>query len=197
MVKYLLLFHGYNQNKETMEKKINKLIPKKILNCYSVISVSGSYKIGENLNTFGWWRLETPMNFTKPGIYENYHKAIDNVKTQLSNINKTDSVSIIAFSQGTVIVEIMLALELFSFIPKKVLLVSPSGIMDKNIKVNKISNIEILATFGKLEKTFRICPEHYECWTAFKNYKTYVHDKGHVIPSRSCDKKVIFDFLFN
>ena len=28
MVKYLLLFHGYNQNKETMEK-INKLIPKK------------------------------------------------------------------------------------------------------------------------------------------------------------------------
>ena len=70
------------------------------------------------------------------------------IKTQLSNINKTDSVSIIAFSQGTVIVEIMLALELFGLYQKK-FLVSPSGIMDKNIKVNKISNIEILATFIK------------------------------------------------
>ena len=111
-----------------------------------------------------------------------------------------DNLYVIAFSQGAVLTEIMLVNELFpkDIIPKKVLLISPSGIMDNNFhKESKVKvDSDVMVIFGEREGIYNLSKEQYIQSTFIENInKFYTHSQGHVIPSNSNDKKIIREFI--
>ena len=191
MVNYLLLLHGYTQNGSIIHRKMSKLLGNQILSRYTVIVPDGPYVIEEGRR--GWWRLSQPETFTKEQVYDNYHQAIDLVKSLLPVINKDDTLTVMAFSQGTVLVEIMVALELLH--PDKIMLFSPSGVMDCNILKKRSLSIPIIIMMGQKEEIDGINPQHYAQYTCFEDYTLIQHKQGHVIPSQSCDKQIIKEFL--
>ena len=82
--------------------------------------------------------------------------------------------------------------------PNKIILLSPSGIMDKLLFLDKNNiDIQILIMFGEKEGIFGITMDHYKKYSSFEldKCKIFIHSQGHVIPSKSTDKKIIKDFL--
>lgn len=198
MTNYLLLLHGYTQNGKIIKKKITKLLSKTFLQNYKIISPDGPYIIDNSDVKRGWWKLESPEMFTQEHEYIEYEKAIAVINTNTPSIQCADTFSIIAFSQGTVILEIMIANSLLKIKPDKMILLSPSGIMDRNLlKNDKINDIPSIVIFGEKEGVFNITPEHYQEYSSIKqdNYLVHIHKQGHVIPSQSNEKKIIKKFL--
>jgi len=193
MNNYLLLLHGYTQNGEIMKKKIKKLLTATFLENFIVISPNGCYKITEN--SYGWWYLESPEMFSKNHVYKNYDLAIKTVQEHLENLKEEDNLYIISFSQGSVLLEIMLLHNCFKVIPRKVILMSSSCIMDMNLhKEYKIST-ESLVILGKKEGIFGITEENFKKNTFLDNYTIKIHEQGHVISSKKEIKKSVKEFL--
>ena len=198
MKHYLLLLHGYTQNGKIIKKKITKLLSKTFLQDYIVISPDGPYIINSDNEKRGWWELKSPEIFTQEHEYNDYEKAIEAINTNILSMQSIDKLTIIAFSQGTVILEIMIANNLFKKKPNKIILLSPSGIMDKKLlKNDKITNIPSIVMFGEKEEVFNITPEHYQKYSSIKldNYLVHIHKQGHVIPFKLNEKKIIKKFL--
>jgi len=191
MSNHLLLLHGYTQNGDVILNKVSKLVSKSFLDNYTIISPNGSYQIEEEKR--GWWNLESPEMFNKPHKYENYEDAIKIVQESLKDVKEEDNLFIIGFSQGSVLCEIMLIHNLFNIIPKKVVLISPSGIMDSRLyKSSKIDiGIPLLVIIGKKEGIFGISNENYEKDSYIEKYDIENHEAGHVIPSNSKTKNLI------
>ncbi len=194
MVKYLLLLHGYTQNGSIMKDKITKVLSKKIMDEYTVIFPDGPYFIDEN--KLGWWKLESPEMFTKEHTYEDWEKAINTVEQSINHVNSDDELTVIAFSQETIVLEIMMSLSKIK--PSKIILFSPSGIMDMNICESSLrsdTTIPILVMMGEKENIFGIDENHYQKYTTFDSYEVKIHKQGHVIPSQSNDKEIIKKFI--
>ena len=192
MKHYLLLLHGYTQNGKII-KKITKLLSKTFLQDYIIISPDGPYIINSDNEKRGWWELKSPEIFTQEHEYNNFEKAIEKNKYKYFIYQNIDKLTIIAFSQGTVLIEIMIANNLLKIKPNKIILLSPSGIMDKKLlKNDKITNIPSIVMFGEKEKVFNITPEHYQKYSSIKldNYLVHVHKQGHIIPSKANEKKL-------
>ena len=187
----LLLLHGYTQNGELISHKIKKLCSKSLLANYEIISPDGPYHIDDIKR--GWWELESPEIFAKPHEYKYYNKAIDKVSDCLNHLSSDDNLYIIGFSQGAVLCEIMLIHNLFKIKPKKVTLISPSGIMDNSLHLTKKINlnIPILVIIGNNEGVFGITNENYKKYSFIENFKIENHENGHVIPSNSKMKEIV------
>jgi hypothetical protein len=114
-------------------------------------------------------------------------------------IKNTDHLTIIAFSQGTVIFEIMMSHKLFNRESDKVILLSPFGIMDCSLCSTNLRNINIpcLIIFGQKEGIFNITLEHYEKYRSMKlnNSTIVVYDHGRSVPFKPKDKQIIKEFL--
>lgn len=194
-MKHLLLLHGYTQNSNKYNKTMSKLLSKTFIGNYKVICPNGCYTIDEHDNKLGWWKLDSPQMFTKPHKYIDFDKAIKYVQDHLPTFKENDTLDIIAFSQGSVIVEYMLANKLFQITPNKVVLFSPSGIMDEKYNKIKIAVDNVLIVMGEKEGIFGITKENYKIVSCLEGYKTYIHKQGHVIPTNSKTKISVKDFL--
>jgi hypothetical protein len=183
----LLLLHGYKQTGDIILNKITKLLGSQFLQKYNKI-----------INPTGiWWDLESPEQFTKQHEYKNYENAIDIISKSIQDV---DNITIIAFSQGTVLFEIMYLKNFFvNKEINKVILCSPSGIMDLSIYNLQEQKVKIyfplLITIGEKEDIFNITPENYQKYSIFDEYELLKHSQGHVIPSQSKDKTIIKNFL--
>ena len=183
MTNILLLLHGYTQNADIISNKIKKLCSKSLLSNYEIISPDGTYHIDDIKR--GWWELESPEIFAKSHEYKEYNKAIDKISDCLNHLSSDDNLYIIGFSQGAVLCEMMLIHNLFKIKPKKVILISPSGIMDNRFHLTKKINLDIpiLVIIGNNEGVFGITNENYEKYSFIEKYEIINHDSGHVIPS--------------
>ncbi len=188
-MKYLLLLHGYTQNATVFQSKI----PKQILSLFNVIAPNGPFIIDNDENKRGWWHLSSPDIFTQEHCYENYEKAIEIVLECLTKITKNDTLSIIAFSQGTIVAELVAQKCIVNI--DKILLLSPSGIMDSRTRCKIDNMMPILVMIGEKEGIYGICQEHYTKYSSFNNFKVIVHKQGHVFPSQSVDKKIMIEFF--
>ena len=195
MSNILLLLHGYTQNGDVISHKIKKLVSKSLLTNYEIISPNGPYHIDDNKR--GWWELESPENFTKKHEYKDYEKAIDQVQNSIDHLQTDDNLFIIGFSQGAVLCEMMLIHNLFKIKPKKVTLISPSGIMDPKLHLTqKVElDIPIMVIIGNNEGIFGISNENYEKNSFLQDFTIENHESGHVIPSNSKMKELIRLFI--
>jgi predicted esterase len=201
MVNYLLLLHGYTQNAVRIEKTFTKLLSKTYLQNYSIICPNGPYIVNNNFDESfrGWWNLPSPEMYSKGYNYNGYMDAVTTVNNSINTINDNDNLSVIGFSQGAVLLEIMLAHNLINKNPNKIILFSSAGISDEKLQLSqkKDTDIPILSFFGEREGIFNITPSLYKKNSSIRsdNHKIVIHDQGHVIPSKSKYKEIIKDFL--
>ena len=201
MVNYLLLLHGYTQNSLRIEKTFTKLLSKKYLQKYNIISPNGPYIIDNNEPEVirGWWNLPSPEMYSKGYSYDGYIDAVTTINNSIKIVNDNDDLSVIGFSQGAVLLEIMLAHNLINKKPNKIISFSSVGITDQKLQLSqkKEVNIPVLSFFGEREGIFNITPDHYKNNSSIKsnNNKIVIHDQGHVIPSKSKYKQIIKNFL--
>lgn len=192
MTKYMLLLHGYTQNAVKFHKTITKLLNKTFLEQFVVICPDGCYIVDREEQKYGWWKLSDNI----PHRYFNFEKAVSYVRDQLSDMKSDDTLDIISFSQGTILAEYMLTQKLFPVDPQKVIMFSPSGIMDNRYNKGKqYVTSDILIIFGQKEGEFGLNVKYYDKVTCIENYETYLHPAGHVIPLKSEYKNLVKDFL--
>ena len=199
---YLLLIHGYTQSGEVITKKVKKILGANFLQNFNIIAFDGIYNIGENItntsNTkgFGWWELKSPEMYSQKHTYENYEKAVEHVRSNLEHLQPDDTLYILSFSQGAVLTEIMLVHNLFptNVKPEKVLLLSPSGILDDRLRLRSKVHVDsnIMVMFGENEGVYS---SNYTQLSCIENVKVHIHSQGHVIPSNSLEKGIIRDFF--
>ena len=195
--KGMLLLHGYKQTGPMILSKMGKLLSKTFMERYDVVvAPDGPYVTSDQ--KLGWWKLPSPETFAQEHTYENVNVAIDSIKLNNGVLNEDIRWTIVGFSQGAVLAE-MLCLQNFLDIDR-VLLLSTSGVMDSCIANNhfKMQNaFPVLVIMGEEENVYpvNITQEHYRKYTRLGNYSVHMHDKGHVIPSKSADKKRIKQFL--
>ncbi len=196
MTNYLLLLHGYTQNGNIMKEKVTKMLSSNIMKTYEILSPNGPYHIVDE--KFGWWKLDSPEMYSQPHTYENYVEAIKTISNTIKHLKEDDILTVIGFSQGAVLAEILIQQKVIH--PDKLVLLSPSGIMDSGINTNTKNNFEntkILVMIGENENIFNINEQNYRNNTIFPKFQFHLHKQGHVIPSQSDDKKIIKTFLDN
>lgn len=193
MVKYLLLLHGYTQNCVIFQKKIKKIIK----DGFIIILPLAPLKLKSGL---GWWYLESSDIFTKPHKYNDINLAINIVKKSLLDIVSDDELYVISFSQGAVLAEIMFIHNFYPIQPKKIILFSPSGIMDDELKTRNLieaKNNTILVVIGDLEeKQFGLTEKIYSKVSCIKNYDFISHKYGHVVPGKKIYVNKIIKWLY-
>ncbi len=194
-MKYLLLLHGYTQNSEKFYKTITKLLSKTFLDNYSVICPDGCYIVNKEEKKYGWWKLPSPKMFSLPHKDVNFEKSVKYVKEYIPQLKENDTLDIIAFSQGTILAEYMIYHQLLE--PCKVILFSPSGVMDtEHQKLKKVVNCDVLVVIGEKEGVFVVTHKNYAKVSCITNYEKETHQAGHVISTNSKSKKLIKIFLF-
>lgn len=202
-MKYLLLLHGYTQNNTIFYKKIKKNLLKSRINEFVVILPESPFIINDDPYCRGWWRLTNSDMFTKPHKYKEYEIGIDSVICSLQKILKTnwnekeDQLYVVAFSQGAVLAELMYIMDLYPIQPHKMILISPSGIMDLNLRISKKDGKnKVLIVMGEKEKEdFGISHDKYMIYGCIKNFTFILHRQGHIVPNRSEDRKKILKWL--
>jgi len=196
MTNYLLLLHGYTQNSTKFYKTITKLLSKTFLNKFIVINPNGCYIVDMKEEKYGWWKLPSPEKFSLPHQYVNFNKAVNYIQDLLPKFKSDDTLNIISFSQGTILAEYMLVHNLFTINPQKVIMFSPSGIMDKkHKKLKTIVNSSVLVMIGEKEGVFGLSIKNYNKVSCIGNYEAHLHSQGHVVPLKSEYKHIIRKFL--
>jgi predicted esterase len=168
-----------------MQKKISKLFTKEAWSQYTVLAPNGPYVL-EGSDSKGWWPLESPQMYCQPHSYLDHEKALACI--QLPTFTDEDELYAIGFSQGASVLEIMVSQKLI--VPRKLVLISPSGIMDSKIK-RQANCISTLVFMGDKEKDLGITQKHYQKHTTCKRLIFHQHKYGHVIPSDSASKRVL------
>jgi len=196
MTNYLLLLHGYTQNAVRFHKTMTKLLSKTFLEQYTTINPNGCYIVDMKEENYGWWKLPSPKKFSLPHTYVNFDKAVQYVQKLLPTFKPDDTLDIISFSQGTILAEYMLVHNLFPLNPNKVVLFSPSGIMDKkHKKLKTVVNSSVLVMIGEKEGVFGLSIKNYNKVSCIGNYEAHLHPQGHVVPLKSEYKHIIRKFL--
>jgi hypothetical protein len=144
---------------------------------------------------YGWWKIPSTEKFSSQH-YVNFYKAVEYIQQLLPTFKPDDTLDIISFSQGTILAEYMLVHDLFTLNPQKVVMFSPSGIMDKkHKKLSTVVNSSVLVMIGEKEGVFGLSIKNYNKVSCIKNYEAHMHMQGHVIPLKSKYKWIIKNFL--
>lgn len=203
-MKYLLLLHGYTQNNSIFYKKIKKNLLKSHINEFIVILPKSPFIINDDPQCRGWWRLSCSNIYAKPHTYKNYEMSINEVQFTLQKLlkstwnKKEDQLYIIAFSQGAVLAELMYITNIYPIKPHKIILISPSGIMDNKLRtsIKKHGKNKILIIMGKKEKEdFGISYDTYMKYGCIDSFSFLLHEQGHVIPNKLDERKKILKWL--
>ena len=190
-MKYLLLLHGYTQNAERFTKQVSKLLSKSLTKEYKILSIDGPYQIEKD--QYGWWPLSSPEMYSQPHHYENYEVALEKVRQAIPALGPDDQLDIIAFSQGAVLAEVLLP----ELSYRRVILFSPSGIMDERLKNISVHDCQgkVIVSIGEREGIYGISHWHYAAQSSLDNYIVGNHDQGHVVPSGLRNIEVLRQFL--
>ncbi len=194
--RHLLLLHGYTQNEKLFTKSVAKLMKKAFLSKFNVIVPRGPYVVcGEEKR--GWWELSSPYVYSKPHEYVGVDLAIASVVDALAVVADGDELSVVGFSQGAVLAELMLVHRLFPAPPKKVVLFSPSGILDPAWRTDgNTAESDVLVVMGENEQeVFGISEASYAKESCLVDYVFAQHPHGHVLPTSANPRKLVREWL--
>ena len=224
----ILFLHGYGQNGHifsTRTKNLQKQLNKKFNNKFEYLFPDAPFILDkedqkvENEITRGWFKFAKVDNFYKEKTikYLELNKAIDSI-FKIGDDNKDIEV-IISFSQGTVILILMIILDLYKnekynfkqHFPKLNCLICVSGffrpfpeneefqdladeILNKDEKLVKKFDIPMMDVYGQNDQ-FVENEKCKEITKFFTNYEIFCHKGKHFVPSSKADIIKFEDFL--
>ena len=224
----ILFLHGYGQNGHifsTRTKNLQKQLNKKFNNKFEYLFPDAPFILDkedqkvENEITRGWFKFAKVDNFYKEKTikYLELNKAIDSI-FKIGDDNKDIEV-IISFSQGTVILILMIILDLYKnekynfkqHFPNLKCLICVSGfirpypeneefqdladeILNKDEKLVKKFDIPMMDVYGQNDQ-FVENEKCKEITKFFTNYEIFCHKGKHFVPSSKADIIKFEDFL--
>ena len=216
----ILFLHGYGQNGHifsTRTKNLQKQLNKKFNNKFEYLFPDAPFILDkedqkvENEITRGWFKFAKVDNFYKEKTikYLELNKAIDSI-FKIGDDNKDIEV-IISFSQGTVILILMIILDLYKnekynfkqHFPNLKCLICVSGffrpfpeneefqdladeILNKDEKLVKKFDIPMMDVYGQNDQ-FVENEKCKEITKFFTNYEIFCHKGKHFVPSSKAD----------